>query len=200
MGALLLALLLCASVAAAAVIQHGNLRITLLAQVEPFKLPRKGPGPDRCFHLRPRRHRQRRGSAAVAEDGRQGQPPRPAAIPRPALLRPASDPARHAPTTHWKSARTPWSARDGSGPRSSSPTSALIRPRAGSSSSTAERWQAGDLRPYLHHPALQLLIRRQLRDQADLPGPYGTELSASLPQALGNWGFVDRIKLTLRRK
>ena len=31
-------------------------------------------------------------------------------------------------------------------------------------------------------------------------GPYGTELSASLPQALGNWGFVDRIKLTLRRK
>ena len=31
-------------------------------------------------------------------------------------------------------------------------------------------------------------------------GPYGTELSASLPQALGTWGFVDRIKLTLRRK
>ena len=31
-------------------------------------------------------------------------------------------------------------------------------------------------------------------------GPYGTELWASLPQALGNWGFVDRIKLTLKRK
>ncbi|MFL5872198.1 MAG: hypothetical protein ACJ75T_01810 [Solirubrobacterales bacterium] len=31
-------------------------------------------------------------------------------------------------------------------------------------------------------------------------GPYGTELSASLPATLGNWGFVDRIKLTLRRK
>jgi hypothetical protein len=31
-------------------------------------------------------------------------------------------------------------------------------------------------------------------------GTYGTELSASLPQALGTWGFVDRIKLTLRRK
>lgn len=31
-------------------------------------------------------------------------------------------------------------------------------------------------------------------------GFYGTELSASLPQALGTWGFVDRIKLTLRRK
>jgi hypothetical protein len=31
-------------------------------------------------------------------------------------------------------------------------------------------------------------------------GPYGTELSASFPQTLGSWGFVDRIKLTLRRK
>jgi hypothetical protein len=31
-------------------------------------------------------------------------------------------------------------------------------------------------------------------------GPLGTELSASLPGALGNWGFVDRIKLTLKRK
>ena len=31
-------------------------------------------------------------------------------------------------------------------------------------------------------------------------GPYGTRLDASFPQALGNWGFVDRIKLTLRRR
>jgi hypothetical protein len=29
---------------------------------------------------------------------------------------------------------------------------------------------------------------------------YGTKLSASLPQALGDWGYVDRIKLTLKRK
>jgi hypothetical protein len=31
-------------------------------------------------------------------------------------------------------------------------------------------------------------------------GPWGTELSASLPQALGDWGYLDRIKLTLKRK
>jgi len=31
-------------------------------------------------------------------------------------------------------------------------------------------------------------------------GAYGTRLSASLPQALGSWGYVDRIKLTLKRK
>lgn len=30
-------------------------------------------------------------------------------------------------------------------------------------------------------------------------GAYGTQLSASLPQALGSLGFVDRIKLTLKR-
>lgn len=33
-----------------------------------------------------------------------------------------------------------------------------------------------------------------------LNGAFGTELTASLPQALGTWGFVDRIKLTLRRR
>ena len=31
-------------------------------------------------------------------------------------------------------------------------------------------------------------------------GFFGTELTADFPQALGSWGFVDRIKLTLRRK
>ena len=31
-------------------------------------------------------------------------------------------------------------------------------------------------------------------------GRWGTELAASFPEALGSWGFVDRIKLTLRRK
>ena len=31
-------------------------------------------------------------------------------------------------------------------------------------------------------------------------GPYGTELSATFPQALGNWGYVDRIKLNLKKK
>lgn len=31
-------------------------------------------------------------------------------------------------------------------------------------------------------------------------GPYGTELTGSLPAALGEWGFVDRIKMTLGRE
>lgn len=31
-------------------------------------------------------------------------------------------------------------------------------------------------------------------------GQFGTELAAAFPKSLGEWGFVDRIKLTLRRK
>jgi hypothetical protein len=31
-------------------------------------------------------------------------------------------------------------------------------------------------------------------------GQFGTQLTASFPRALGEWGFVDRIKLTMRRK
>jgi hypothetical protein len=31
-------------------------------------------------------------------------------------------------------------------------------------------------------------------------GFFGTQLTADFPRALGSWGFVDRIKLTLRRK
>ena len=42
------------------------------------------------------------------------------------------------------------------------------------------------------------MIRFQIKHIHD--GHYGTQLSASLPQALGDWGFVDRIKLTLKRQ
>ncbi len=30
-------------------------------------------------------------------------------------------------------------------------------------------------------------------------GPYGTELTTSLPPALGSWGYVEQIKMTLKR-
>jgi hypothetical protein len=49
-------------------------------------------------------------------------------------------------------------------------------------------------KPFLTSFAITFTIRRIHK------GPYGTELTASLPQTLGTWGFVDRIKLTLRRK
>lgn len=52
---------------------------------------------------------------------------------------------------------------------------------------------------YTSHPFnSSFLITFAIRRVSD--GPYGTELAASLPEALGSWGYLDRIKLTLRRK
>src|SRR3954454_17223378 len=42
-------LLACASLAQAAVVQEGNLRITVLSQVLPYKLPRHGTAPIAVF-------------------------------------------------------------------------------------------------------------------------------------------------------
>jgi hypothetical protein len=52
---------------------------------------------------------------------------------------------------------------------------------------------------YTSHPFnSSFLISFAIRRISD--EPYGTELAASLPEALGNWGYLDRIKLTLKRK
>lgn len=42
-------LLACASLAGATVIQEGNLRITVLSQIQPYKLPREGTAPIAVF-------------------------------------------------------------------------------------------------------------------------------------------------------
>jgi hypothetical protein len=42
------------------------------------------------------------------------------------------------------------------------------------------------------------LVNFAIRRVSD--GPYGTELTASLPETLGSWGYLDRIKLTLKRQ
>lgn len=52
---------------------------------------------------------------------------------------------------------------------------------------------------YTAHPFnSSFLISFAIRRVSD--GHYGTELAASLPEALGSWGYLDRIKLTLKRK
>ena len=80
------ALLACASLASAAVVQQGNLRITVLSQVQPYKLPREGTAPIAVFVAG---HLQAPGGGIPAQlkkpDG-QGQPPRPFAVEGPAGL------------------------------------------------------------------------------------------------------------------
>ena len=44
--------------------------------------------------------------------------------------------------------------------------------------------------------AMSFVLVFRLRKIHD--GPYGIELSAGLPHALGNWGYVDRLKLSLQ--
>ena len=95
----------------------------------------------------------------------------------------------------------PWSAPGAFGRRSCSRTSAPIRREAGSWSSTAARTASPVLFAHIFTtiPFASSFVITFSIAKID-GGAFGTELKASLPQALGDWGYLDRIKLTLRRK
>jgi len=188
------------SAAGGAVIQRGDLRITVQGQVKPFKLPRTGTAP-----------------IAVFVAGHIGTPS--GAIPpqlqtmdievnRHGLLRSAGLPTcrqgQIETASTQRSLRVCGDALVGSGrfwanvvfpDQKPFPT----RGRLLIFNGRAEGRPAIFAHIYTRSPfatsfLVVFAIKRIHR------GPYGTELSASLPATLGNWGFVDRIKLTLRRK
>jgi hypothetical protein len=199
-GALLVALLALAGAANAATIQEDNLRITVLSQIVPYKLPRTGTAPIAVFvsgHI-------------ASTDG--AVPPQlqrmSIKVNRRGLLQ-----AQGLPTCRMRE------IQPGSSDRAlDNCADALV--------GSGRFWATivlPDQRPYPTRG--RLLIFNGIKGGRHvlyahiftrLPfassfvvtfgldhvkdGPYGTELSASLPQALGDWGFVDRIKLTLRRK
>jgi hypothetical protein len=182
------------------VIQTGNLRVTVLAQVEPPKLPRKTPAPIAVFIS---------GHVGTV-DG---------AVP-PQLQKMTVKVNRHGLL---QSKGLPYCALPQIQPGSTERALA----NCGDALVGSGRFWASvvfpDQRPYPTRGRL-LLFNGRVADKPVLfahifttqpfassfvvsfalkqidQGPYGTELSTSLPQALGNWGFVDRIKLTLRRK
>jgi hypothetical protein len=201
-GALLAALLLLGAVAiaAASVVQQGNLRVTVLAQVEPPKLPRTTTAPIAVFIS---------GHIATA-DGT--VPPQlqtmTVKVNRHGPLQSQGLPVCHLPQI-----------QPGSTQRALEDCSdALV--------GSGRFWASvifPDQRPYPTRGRLLVFNGRvdgkpvlfaHIFTTQPFPssfvvtfalkrihdGPYGTELSASLPQALGSWGFVDRIKLTMRRK
>jgi hypothetical protein len=151
-GAPALALLIIASVASAAVVQQGNLRITVQSQLQPYKLPRTEKAPIAVFV-----------SGHVATPT--GETP-------PQLQ-----------------AMTVLVNRHGLLQSRGLPTCQLHQVQPASDERALTHTQ-----PFSTSFVITFAIRKISQ------GPYGTELSASLPQALGNWGFVNRIKLTLRRK
>ncbi len=189
-----------APVAAATVIQAGNLRVTVLAQVEPPTLPRKAPAP-----------------IAVFISGHVGTVN--GAIP-PQLQRMTVKVNRHGIL---QSKGLPYCILPQIQPGS---TQRALDDCADALVGSGRFWASvvfPDQRPYPTRGRL-LIFNGRVGRKAVLfahifttqpfassfvvtfalkhidQGSYGTELSASLPQALGNWGFVDRIKLTLRRK
>jgi hypothetical protein len=184
----------------AAVVQEGNLRITVLSQVKPFKLPRTGTAPIAIFVS---------GHVAAVD----GETP-------PQLQRMTIDVNRHGVLQHRGLPTCPLS-------RIKTASSSQALSLCGDALVGSGRFWASvvfpDQRPYPTRGKLLIFNGREhgapvlyVHIFTTVPfvtsfvipfamehvnkGPYGTELTASLPQALGNWGFVDRIKLTLRRK
>jgi len=189
-----------ATLAQATTIQSGDLRVSVLAQIAPFKLPRTGTAPISVFV-----------SGHVSEP-KGGIPPQ--------LQRMTIDVNRHGllqskglpvcPTKAIQPASTRralavcGNALIGAGQF----WAQIVLPEQGSYP-THGRLLIFNGR--LHgHPAILTHIYTQNPFDSSFviafsikkvaKGPYGTELRASLPEALGEWGYVNRIKLTLRRK
>ena len=196
---LAVAALTCAG-ALAATIQQGGLRITALAQIKPYKLPRKTPAPIAVF------------IAGHLQNAKGGIPPQlqelRVQVNRHGLLQSKGLPVCEIPEIQPASTERALAncadAVIGSGQFWAN----IVLPDQG-----AYRTQGRLLifngrekgKPvilahiFTSHPFnSSFVIPFAIRHIAK--GPYGTELRASLPEALGSWGYLDRIKLTLRRK
>ncbi len=194
------ALLLGGAYATAATIQSEGLRITALAQLKPYKLPRDKPAPIAVF------------IAGHLQSTTGGVPPQlqklRIEVNRHGLLQSKGLPVCRIPEVQPASTqRALLNCQDaliGSGQFWAN----IVLPDQG-----AYRTQGRLLvfngreggKPvilthiYTSHPFnSSFVIPFAMRHISK--GPYGTELQASLPQALGSWGYLDRIKLTLKRK
>ena len=194
-----LALLTAASTPAATV-QWRGLRITALAQIKPYKLPRQEPAPIAVF------------IAGHLQNAKGGVPPQlqklRIEVNRHGLLQSKGLPVCQIPEVQPASTERALAncgdALIGSGQF----WAHIVLPDQGAYPTQGRLliFNGRDgKRPlilahiYTSHPfnssfVIPFSIKRVSR------GTYGTELQASLPQALGSWGYLDRIKLTLRRK
>jgi hypothetical protein len=188
------------AIAVAAVVQSEGLRISVLSQIMPYKLPRVQPAPIAVFVA---------GHLSTADGGIPPQLQKlTVKVNRHGLLQSRGLPVCRIPQVQPASTQRALAACG----------SALI--------GSGQFWAniiLPDQRPYptqgrllifngrKHgHPVLlaQIYTSHPFATSFVIPfairrisqGAYGTELSASLPEALGSWGYLDRIKLTLRRK
>jgi hypothetical protein len=193
------AVLTCASLAHAAVIQEGNLRITITSQIQPYKLPRDKPGPIAVFIA---------GHLQAPHGGIPSQLQRMSVkVNRHGLLQskglPVCQISQLQPASTERALANCGDAVIGSGQF----WAHIVFPDQGTYG-THGRLLIFNGRehgrpvllthiftsnPFFSSFVLTFTIKK-------IKGTYGTELSASLPEALGSWGYVDRIKLTLKRK
>jgi hypothetical protein len=194
------AALACASLAHATVIQEGNLRITVLSQVLPYKLPRRGTAPIAVFvsgHLsEPHGGIPSQLQEMTVEVNKHG------------LLQSKGLPScplkRIQPASTERALESCGSALIGSGQF----WAHIVLPDQGAYGTHGRLLifngrQKGKpvifthiftANPFFSSFVIPFTIQKRSN------GAYGTKLTASLPQALGDWGYVDRIKLTLKRK
>lgn len=194
------AVLCCASLAHATVVQEGNVRISVLSQILPYKLPRHGTAPIAVFvsgHL---------------SEPHGGIPPQlqemTVEVNKHGLLQSRGLPAcplkAIQPASTQRALQSCGDALIGSGQfwahivlpdQGAYPTHGRLlifngrqkgRPVIFTHIFTAN--------PFFSSFVIPFRVQRQDN------GAYATKLTASLPQALGDWGYVERIKLTLKRK
>jgi hypothetical protein len=187
-------------VAAAAVIQDGDVRVTLLSQIAPYRLPRSEPAPISVFIA---------GHVASTHGGVPPQLKRmKIEVNRHGLLQSRGLPVCRIPqiktATTRKALDTCAPALIGSGrfwahivladqPAYETHGRLLIfNGKKGSRSMVLAHIFTSN--PFPSSFVVPFTISR-IRNST-----YGTLLTAPLPQALGDWGYVDRIKLNLKRK
>jgi hypothetical protein len=194
------AVLTCAAMASASVIQEGNLRITLTSQIQPYKLPRIGTSPIAVFIA---------GHLAAPHGGIPAQLKRLAVkVNRHGLLQskglPVCKIAELQPASTERALANCGDALIGSGQfwahivfpdQGAYPTHGrLLIFNGREHGKPVLLTHIFTSNPFFSSFVLTFAIKKIAH------GTYGTQLSASLPESLGNWGYVDRIKLTLKRK
>jgi hypothetical protein len=196
----LLALAAIATTATAAVVQQGNLRITVLAQVQPYKLPQVGTAPIAVF------------VSGHIDTPAGGIPPQlrkmTIQVNRFGLLQSKGLPTCSLPEVQPASDERALSqcgdALVGSGKLYANVVFPDQRPYPTRGRLLIFNGRVKGKPVLFAHIYTQIpfatsfVITFQIKHIHK--GSYGTELSASLPGALGDWGFIDRLKLTLKRK
>lgn len=195
------ALLAAAALAAAAVVQKGNLRITVLSQIQPYKLPRDGTAPIAVF------------VAGHLDAPQGGIPPQlqkmTVKVNRHGLLQSRGLPACRVPEVQPASTQRALASCTDALVGSGQFWANIVLPDQGAYPTRGRllifNGREGKRAVLLAHIFTSnpfnssFVIAFSIRKLKG-GGAYGTELSASLPQALGSWGYLDRIKLTLKRK